>query len=248
MSIEQYIAEVKKLVERVEQTQIDAMKRAARLMADAILWDRLVYVFGAGHSSLLAYDVFARAGGLLHMQPMADAGLDFASGANRQGGFERLPGYAGIVIADYDIQPGDVIIVISQSGRNPAPVEIALEGKARGATIIALTSLPHSRSVTPGNPADKRLFEIADLVLDNGCPPGDALVRLEGLAAPVGPGSTVLGAVIMQALVTQTARNILERGAMPAVAMSGNLPDGEAYNERVLGEAKRRVGHLLRHY
>ncbi len=248
MSAEKYIAEVKRLIERLEQTQLHAMKQAAQLMTDAILRDRLVYIFGAGHSCLLAYDVFARAGGLLQMQAIADAGLDFASGAGRQGGFERLPGYAKIVIADYDIQPGDVMIVISQSGRNPAPVEMALEAKSRGAVIIALTSLPHTQSVTPGNPAGKRLFEVADVVLDNGCPPGDALIKLEGMPAPVGPGSTVLGAVILQALVTQVAQNILERGGVPAVAMSGNLPEGEEYNEKVLGEAKRRVGHLLRHW
>ncbi len=247
MSAEAYIAEIRKLIDNVERTQMASIKEAARLITEAILRDRPIYVFGAGHSHLVACDVFARAGGLAHMQVIGDLGLDFGSGANRQSGFERLPGYAKCVIPDYDIVPGDVMIVVSQSGRNPAPVEMALEAKARGATVIALTSMPHTTSVTAANPAGKRLFEVADLVLDNGCPAGDALVRLPGLVAPVGPGSTVIGALILQAIVTQVAQNLLDRGCTPAVAISGNLPEGKEHNDRVLGEAMRRLGPLMRH-
>ncbi|MGQ9682450.1 MAG: sugar isomerase domain-containing protein [Anaerolineae bacterium] len=248
MGADKYIAEVKKLIEHVEKTQLGSIQRAADLIADAIMRDRLIYVFGAGHSHLLAYDVFARAGGLVHMQVIADLGLDFAAGANRQGGFERLPGYAQLVIRDYDIQPGDVMIVISQSGRNPAPVEMALEGKARGATIIALTSMPHTMSITASNPSGKRLFEVADLVLDNGCPPGDALVRLEGLPAAVSPGSTVIGALILQAVVAQVAQNLLDRGQQPAVFMSGNTAEGSEYNKKIRGETMRSLAGRMRHY
>jgi uncharacterized phosphosugar-binding protein len=248
MSAELYIAEIMKLIDRVKETQLGNIKRAAELITDAIMRDRLVYLFGAGHSHLLAYDVFVRAGGLAQMQAMADPGLVFIGGARRQGGFERLPGYAQQLIPDYDIQPGDVMIVISQSGRNPAPVEMALEGKARGATIIALTSLPHTMSVTAANPAGKRLFEVADLVLDNCCPPGDALVKLEGLLPRVAPGSTVLGALILQAIVAQVAQNLLDRGALPAVGISGNLPEGKEYNEKVLGPMRKRIQSQMRHY
>jgi len=209
--------------------------------------DRLVYVFGAGHSHLLAYEVFARAGGLAQMQPILDHGLDFGSGARRQGGFERLPGYARIVIQDYDIRPGDVMIVISNSGRNPAPVEMALEGKKRGATVIALTSLPHSMSVSSSDPSGKRLFEVADLVLDTGCVAGDALVKLEGLPPRVGPGSTVIGALILNAIVVQVAKNLLDRGETPAVAFSGNLEGGQEYNEKVLDKTMEKFRGQMRH-
>jgi len=247
MSAEKYIAEIKKLVERVEKTQMGNIQRAAELIADSIMRDRLVYLFGAGHSHLLANECFVRAGGLINMQAMLDPGLGFIAGAARQGGFERLPGYAKIVIQDYEICPGDVIIVISNSGRNPAPVEMALEAKQRGATVIALTSLAHSTSVSSNDPSGKRLFEVADVVLDNGCPAGDALVKLEGLLPPVGPGSGVMGALILNAIVAQVAQNLLDRGAMPMVALSGNLPEAREYNEKVLGAVKEKFRDHMRH-
>jgi len=248
MSAEQYISEIRKLIEQVEQTQLENIKQAADLFANSIVNGRLIYVFGAGHSALLAQEVFARAGGLLQMQPILDPGLDFFGGAERQGGFERLPGYAKIVIRDYDIAAGDVIVVVSNSGRNPAPVEMAIEARKRGATVIALTSMPHSSAVSAANPAGKRLFEVADLVLDTSCPAGDAVVRLEGLQPAVAPSSTVIGALILNAIVAETAKNLLDRGEIPAVALSGNLEGAHEYNERVLGTFVQDYRAQLRHY
>jgi len=247
MSAEKYIAEIKRLVERVEKTQMGNLQRAAELIADSIARDRLVYLFGAGHSHLLANECFARAGGLINMQAMLDPGLAFIGGAERQGGFERLPGYAKIVIQDYDICPGDVIIVISNSGRNPAPVQMALEAKKRGATVIALTSMPHSSSVSSNDPSGKRLFEVADVVLDNGCPAGDATVKLEGLPPPVGPSSGVMGALILNAIVVQVAQNLLDKGITPLVALSGNLPGAKEYNDQVLAVGKEKYKDQMRH-
>jgi len=247
MSAEQYILEIKNLIEKVEETQLDNIRRAAELVADAIMRDRLVHIFGAGHSHFLAYECFDRAGGLLNMQAILDHGLDFGSGMRRQGGFERFPGYAKIVIRDYDIGPDDVMIVISNSGRNPAPVEMALEGKKRGATIIALTSLAHSTSVPSNDPSGKRLFEVAELVLDNGCVAGDGLVKLEGLPSRVGPGSTVIGALILNAIVVQATKNLLDRGEIPPVAFSGNLDGGREYNEKVLGKIREKFSRQMRH-
>jgi len=234
VSAEKYIAHVRELIDQVERTQLDNIRQAAEMVTEAVKKGRLIYIFGAGHSALLSQEVFARAGGLMQMQPILDPGLDFFAGAGRQGGFERLPGYARIVIEDYDIGPQDVMIVISNSGRNPAPVEMALEGKKRGAKIIALASVPHSMSVEPANPAGKRLIEVADLVLDSGCPSGDAVVKLEGLLPRVGPSSTVIGALILNAIVVQVAANLLAQGLAPAVAFSGNLQGNKEYNERTM--------------
>ena len=244
VSAEQYISEIKRLVEEVQSTQLENIKRAAGLITDTIAKGRLPFIFGAGHSHFLCYEVFARAGGLGQWQPILDHGLDFGSGARRQGGYERLTGVAAIIIRDYDVQPDDVLVVISNSGRNPAPVEMALEGKKRGATIIALTSMQHSSSVSPANPAGKRLYEVADLVLDNRCPPGDALIELEGLPPRVAPGSTVMGALVLNAIVAQVARNQLERGETPMVALSGNLEGGQEYNQRVYAPMGKKLGHI----
>jgi uncharacterized phosphosugar-binding protein len=248
MGADKYIEGIEGLIAGVKGTQIDGIRQVAQWAAESIRKDRLVFVFGAGHSALLCQEMFARAGGLLQVQPILDPGLDFFAGARRQGGFERLTGYAKIVIQDYDIRPDDVVIVISNSGRNPAPVEMALEAKDRGAKIVALTSMPHSQSVSAANPAGKRLFEVADLVLDTGCPPGDALVELKGLPPRVAPSSTVIGALILNAIVAQVAKNLLDQGVTPAVGFSGNLDKGREYNQKVLGELRAKFRARMRHY
>jgi uncharacterized phosphosugar-binding protein len=247
MSASAYIDEIKKLIERIEQTQVDSIHKVAELVSEAIIKEKLIYVFGAGHSNILAIECFDRAGGLANMQPMLDAGLDFYSGSRRQSYFERLPGYINGMVEEYGIQPGDLVIIISNSGRNPAPVQMALEVKKRGAVVVALLSKDHSERVSSNDPSGKKLIEIADIVLDNGCPAGDALVELPGLPPRVGPGSTVAGAIILNAIVTQAAKNIREKGLTPPVGYSGNLPEAKKYNEDYLALQKillQRMRHI----
>jgi len=247
MSAESYISEVKELIRKIESTQMDSINRVAELIAKAIIQEKLVFIFGAGHSNILAIECFDRAGGLANIQPILDAGLDFYSGSGRQSGFERLPGYVQFVIRDYKIERGDVVIVISNSGRNPAPVEIALEAKKRGACVVALVSMEHSKNVTSNDPSGKKLIDIADIVIDNGCPAGDALVKLPNLLPKVGPGSTVAGATILNAIITQAAKNVLEKGKIPPVGFSGNLPEGEEYNKKFFQQQQifsRKMRHV----
>jgi uncharacterized phosphosugar-binding protein len=246
MSAEAYIAEIKKLISKLENTQMEKIHQVAELATDAYLNNNLIYVFGAGHSNILALETFARAGGLFHMQAIFDKGLDLSAGARRQGAFERLPGYAKCIIQDYDIGPGDIVIIASNSGRNPAPVQMALEAKGLGAVVVALTSLQHTNSVTSNDPSGKKLNEIADIVIDNGCPAGDAVVEFPNLPARVGPSSTVMGAMILDSIVTQTAKNLLDRGIVPPVAMSGNLPDGKEYNKQFV-TLREKYSRKLRH-
>jgi uncharacterized phosphosugar-binding protein len=246
MSAEIYIAEIKKLISKLENTQMQKIHQVADLATEAFINNNLVYVFGTGHSTIMAIEVFARAGGLFHMQAIFDDGMAISAGARRQGAFERLPGYVGCIIQDYDIGTGDVVIVASNSGRNPAPVQMALEAKKLGAVVVALTSLQHSNSVPSNDPSSKKLNEIADVVIDNGCPAGDAVVELPGLPVRVGPSSTVLGAIILDSIVTQTAKNLLEKGIVPPVAMSGNLPEGKEYNKQFLG-LREKFSKKLRH-
>jgi uncharacterized phosphosugar-binding protein len=145
---------------------------------------------------------------------------------------------------DYDVQAGDVIIVISNSGRNAAPVEMALEAKERGLVVVALTSLAHARSVPPKHASGKRLNEIADIVLDNQGVPGDGILKLEGLQPRVGPTSTVMGAIILNAIMVQAVTYILEAGGTPPVAFSANLDGAEEYNADLVRQYRGRVRHL----
>jgi uncharacterized phosphosugar-binding protein len=231
MSAQAYINEAKKLIEKIEKTQMDAILQVAELVSDAIIKEKLVYIFGAGHSSILCIECFARAGGLANIQPMLDAGLDYGSGASRQSGFERLPGYAKCMVHDYDIKAGDVVIILSNSGRNPVPVQMALEVKKLGATVVGITSFAHTNGVTSNDPSGKKLIDVADIIFDNGCPAGDAMVKFPDFPPRVGPGSTVAGAVILNSIVVQASKNLLDKGINPPVSFSGNLPEAKEYNE-----------------
>ena len=151
--------------------------------------------------------------------------------------------YCGI-IAETPIQAGDVLIVHSVSGRNAASVEAAQAGQARGAFVIALTSLAYSRSVQPRQPGMSRLFEVADLVLDDCAPVGDALVALPGMQQRVGPASTVTGAAILNAVVVRAAALILAQSGDAPVFVSANLDEGEAHNQKWLDHYRGRLTYL----
>lgn len=239
MGAELFFGEVKKLIEKIESSQMEKIQSVAELISQAIIDEKLVYIFGAGHSNILAIECFDRAGGLANMQPMLDAGLDYFSGARRQGGFERLPGYIGCIINDYDIQKNDIVIIMSNSGRNPAPVQMALEVKKRGALVVAITSIEHSNAVSSNDPSGKKLLEVADIVIDNGCPAGDAMIKLDNLVPRVGPGSTIAGAIILNSIITQAAKNTLDKGFSPPVFFSGNLPQAAAYNEKAIFQQEK---------
>jgi uncharacterized phosphosugar-binding protein len=142
------------------------------------------------------------------------------------------------------IGAGDVVLVHSVSGRNAAPVEVALYAKQQGAKVIALTSLDYSRSVAPRSGTGYRLYEVADLVIDNGAPRGDAIVQLKGFPQPVAPVSTVLGAALVNAVVAEACAILLERGISPPVFMSANLDGGDAHNARLMERYRGRVLYL----
>ncbi len=242
---QKYFDEIRPLIDAIATDEMDKIQKVAELMTDATVRGRLIYYFGAGHSQLLAMEMFTRAGGLGNAQAMIDPGLVFIGGAARQGGFERLPGYGKIVVQDYDIQKDDVVFVISNSGRNPAVVEVAMAAREKGAVVVAIVSMKHATSVTPNNPYGKMLHEVADIVIDNHGPAGDALVKLEGLEPPVAGSSTVLGACILQSLVAQTAQNLIDRGQMPPVGYSGNMPQAAEYRKKV-GDLRARFRAMMR--
>lgn len=231
MSAKKYIEEVVALIQEINTTQMEKIQEVAALVTDSVRRERPVFLFGAGHSNILAIECFSRAGGFRNFQAVIDPGLDFGSGSLRQSGFERLPGYAPIVFQSYDVQPEDLFIIISNSGRNPVPVQMAIEAKKKGAVVIALTSVAHSNSVESNDSSGKKLVDLADIILDNGCPVGDALVKFEGLLPRVGPGSTVAGATILNAIIVQAAEDLIDIGIVPPVALSGNMPGGKEYNQ-----------------
>jgi uncharacterized phosphosugar-binding protein len=241
----EYLDAVIQLLQQVRETQREAIERAAQVIAAAIEADHLVYAFGPTHAGILTQELFYRAGGLVPVNPILPPGLTTdIRPATLTSKLERLPGFGTQILSETPIEAGDVLIVHSVSGRNAAAVEMAQGARQRGAFVIAVTSLAYSRATQPRQPGMPRLFETADLVLDDCAPVGDALIELPGQPQKVGPSSTVTGAAIVNAVVVRTAELLLERtGDMP-VFMSANLDGGDEHNRRWLEYYKGRLTYL----
>jgi uncharacterized phosphosugar-binding protein len=240
-----YLDAVIQLLQEVRDSQSEAIEQAAQVIAQAIQADHLVYVFGAGHASILAQELFYRAGGLVPISPILPPGLTTdVRPITLTSRLERLPNFGTQIIAETSIEKGDVLIVHSVSGRNAAAVEVAQGGKERGAFVMAVTSLEYSRSVQPRKPGMKRLFEVADLVLDNRAPVGDALVEVPGMQQRVAPSSTVTGAAILNSVVARAVELIHEQSGDAPVFMSANLDGGDEFNQRWLEHYDGRLTYL----
>jgi uncharacterized phosphosugar-binding protein len=232
-------------LQEVRRTQGEAIEKAAVVIAEAIEANHLMYVFGAAHAGILAQELFYRAGGLVPVNPVLPPGLTTEiRPITLTSRLERMPGFGTQVLAETPIQAGDVVIVHSVSGRNAAAVEFARGAGERGAFVIAVTSLQYSRAVQPRISGTPRLFETADLVLDDLAPVGDALVELPGLVQRVGPISTVTGAAILNAVVARAAELLLQRTGDAPIFMSANLDQGDAHNQRWLEHYRGRLTYL----
>ena len=240
-----YLETAIQLLQDIRQTEHAAIEAAAQVMAAAIQAEHLVYIFGSAHAGILAQEMFYRAGGLVPINPILPAGLSTSvRPVTLTSQLERLPGFGPLLVAETAIEAGDVVIVHSVSGRNATVVEFSQAAKQRGATIIAVTSLEYSRAVQPRQPGLPRLFETADLVLDNHAPIGDALIELPGLAQRVGPISTVTGAAILNAVAVRVAELLLQRTGDAPVFMSANLDGGDERNQRWLKHYRGRLTYL----
>jgi len=170
-----FSGQVHAILTRIVDTQMEALQSAATLMAGTVERKGLAYAFGSGHSQSVAIEFYYRAGGLACCDVIHDKTFGRA---------ERLPGYATVLLDSYPVASGDLMIVISNSGRNPLPVEMAQEARKRGMGVVGITSLEHSRSVSARQPGGKRLFEVCDVVIDNCSPVGDAMVELDAGLIP----------------------------------------------------------------
>ncbi len=242
---QRYFDVVIDLLLRLRETQRAAIEAAADAVAAALGKDGVIHLFGTGHSHMLAEEVFYRAGGLLPIGAMLDPTVVLSGGARRSTVTERTPGAAAQIAARYDLRRGDVGIVISNSGRNAAPLEMAQLMKARGLTVIAVTSLTHSSALPPVAPQSRRLFEIADIMLDNGGTYGDAALRLDGVRHPVGPTSTIAGAALLHAVFIGAMERLVAAGRPVTNLPSGNI---EAADVSALAGEFARYRDRIRHW
>ena len=214
-------------------TQSDAaIRQAAQAIADAISNDQLLFLYGSGHSALVARDGAGRAGGLVPAVLIDDVA---------DGDAERIEGMARIIAGRFALDAGGVIIVISNSGINAVPIEMALLGKEKGLTVVAITSLAHSQAVDTRHSSGKKLYDVADIVIDTHSVRGDAALDIPNSPYRTGATSTMVGCAIIQAITAQAVAILTETGATPPILVSANVPEGREHNKALLDKYLSRL-------
>lgn len=245
----QYLAAVSDIIHKIANEEQESIDKAAEVLADFVLADKLINVFGpGGHSNLAAEEVLWRAGGLACVNPMLDPGTSLFFGAKRSNYIERTPGYAKAVLDTYGVHEGDVLVIVNAYGINSVTIDSALECKERGVTSIAITSKSFGLHTPKGHqarhPSGKNLYEIADIYINSHLPLGDAVVDVEGIAPQkMGATSTYANAFAINLLMMTTAEKLAQRGMRPPVWTSANLPEGDLLNK----EYEEKYGYRVRH-
>ncbi|HPA60875.1 MAG TPA: SIS domain-containing protein [Clostridia bacterium] len=228
-----YFKNLISLLNRTLETQHACMEEAARRIADCLRKGGMLYTFGTGHGHLLALEIFYRAGGMARVCPILDEKLMLHVSAAGSTLKEREESLVPLLLEKYPVKSGDVLLAISNSGRNAVPVLLARAARERGAYVIALTSMQHSSAVSSRNSLHLRLFETADLVLDNGGVLGDASFQAAD-GTMVGPTSTAVGAAILQSIVCRVKEISLAEGFEADYFKSSNVDGGDAWNDRLI--------------
>lgn len=237
---DQYFDRMASLLYDMRTAEAAGIGRAGEMLAACIAGGGIVHIFGSGHSSLLAQEIFHRAGGLVPIDAMLDINLT-VFGTARASTVERLEGYAASILASYDVRPGEVVIVLSNSGINAVPIDLALGARIRGAAVIAVTSATANANAASRHSSGQKLGDVADLVLDSHVPHGDALIDIAGADVRLGAASTVLGAALLNAVVVASAAALARRGVPVPALQSQNVPGGDNHNAALVQQYADRI-------
>lgn len=235
-----YLARIHALLDDVSRANASALPAAADRLAGSIATGGLIHAFGSGHSALLAQEIFHRAGGLAPVNAMLDANLTIF-GTSRPTYLERTEGYATSLFVNHRVEPGDVVLVISNSGINAVPVEVARIARERGLFTIAVGSAAAYADAASRHSSGLKTFDIADLTLDTCVPVGDALCPVGESGLAVGAASTILGSALLNELVIATTRRLIERDEDVPVFTSQNVPGGDEANAALLARYAPRI-------
>lgn len=243
MLYQTYWKEVNTVLDRVMATQAQKIQSAAELVAKSLARDGQLYVFGCGHSHIIGEDLFYRAGGTAAVCAMLDSDLMLHTGAAKSSVYEKMSGLAQPVFERYGITSNDVILVVSTSGINSVPIEMALCAKEQGVPVIAIASGAYQDDASR-HPSGKKLHDVADLLLDNCVCHGDAAVQIGDTDMRVGPISTISSCLIAQSIVVQADEFMHQMGHRPPVYVSGNIPGGMEKNRELIRRYMPRNKHL----
>ena len=240
----EYLNNIKNIIKKIECECDISIEKSAEAFSRAIMSGKRIILFGTGHSHMLSEELFYRAGGLLNIQPILIDELMLHVDAHGSTLYERKEGLAEEIYDEYKITSDDVIVIISNSGRNGVVVDMALLCKERGLTVIALTNIAHSSAGASRHRSGKRLFEIADIVLDNcGCV-GDACVEIDGVEGKICATSTVAGALILNSVVAEAVDICIKKGFCPEHFFSANVDGGDVVNDKLVEKYKKEIKHL----
>ena len=227
-------------LQKIHDTQQEKMMAAAQMAADTICKGGIIYIFGCGHSHLIAMDNFYRAGGLCNVCPILDSDLMLHDGAAKSSKMEKMQGLAENVFDRYCLTDKDCLFIISTSGKNAVPVEMAQLAAKHGIPTASVVSGAYFDDKT----SLPKLYECTDIYIDNCVPNGDAVMEVPGCDTNMGSLSTVASAFIMQSVLLQAAAMAAEKGAKPPGYMSGNVPGGGEFNKALIKEYMPRIKHL----
>lgn len=237
-----------RLSELQSMAQSGGLDEAVEAMVGSIRNGGVLQAFGTGHSQAFAMEIAGRAGGLIptHAIALRDTVLkgDRPASDLKGGLLERDTNIANELWELHEFHPEDVFLIASNSGVNGSIVGIALRAKEEGHTVIAVTSLEHTNTVTPKHPSGKRLAEIADVVIDNLAPFGDATVPVGDGGVLAGAVSSITAAYIAQLLTLATAARIEESGETPPLYLSANIPGGDEHNDALKARYGERIGSM----
>lgn len=237
-----YQAALQELLATALRDEAAALAAAAAVVQRTFADGGLLYIFGSGHSHMFAEEAFYRAGGPIQICPILHPPHMLHEGAVRSTVLERESGHAADVLTPYALDPArDAMLVVSNSGANALPVEVAAEAAARGMPVVAITSVAYGRAIErPG----RRLAEVADVVIDNHCPPGDALVDLGGGLPAGGPASSVVGLALLNTLLVEAAERASRESDGVQLLLSANMPGAREHNAALVDRFRARVPHL----
>lgn len=243
---EVYHEKIIELLENINRSQNGNIKQAAQAVSSAIGMGGLFHVFSTGHSHMIVEELFYRTGGLIPVNPIFDPATMLHEGAAKSTRIERLSGYAEAVFKGVDTMPGEAILIVSNSGINPVPIEMAMLAKQRQMIVLAITSKEISLSQKSRHISGKKLMDISDIVIDNCIKGEDAAVEIEldGYIQRAGALSSIAGIYIAQRIVLSAIRNFIDEGIMPPIFKSANIEGGDAHNAKLIDKYKSRIKGL----
>ena len=215
---------VRSLVNDIEATQMDNIEAAAKAVAQCVKDGHIIQAWGSGHSAAGAMEVAHRAGGFIPSKRLMEPS---------NGQYEGVEDVGTVFMKKVDVRPGDVVFIISNSGRNPLCLDIALGCKAKGGLIIGVTALEASKDLKPKHSCGKNLYEVSDIVLDNRVPEGDSCIELDGFDGKVCGMSMITTSVLIQAVMYRAMEMLIADGITPPVYMSQNVDGGREFNENL---------------